>query len=135
MKAWEICKKENVGKKYKDNEGNYWNVFKAVLTNGNYYDLKNNLHEELSTNYYMSKIAELDFEEFIDWSKVPVDTKILVADYDSEGEAIEWKKRHFAKYENGIVYAWNDGKTSFTAKLDGSCMNWDCAKLYEEGEE
>ena len=135
MKAWEICKEENIGKKYKDNEGNYWKVFKTVLTNGNYYDLKNNLDEELSTNYYMSKIAELDFEEVVDWSKVPVDTKILVANCDSEGEVIEWKKRHFAKYENGIVYAWSDGQTSFTAELDGSCINWDYAKLYEEGEE
>ena len=134
MKAWEICKKENVGKSFKDNKGSIWKVVSIISSNETYYDLKTNPERLVSFNY-MSEIAELDFEEVVDWSKVAVDTKILVADYDSEGEAIEWKKRHFAKYENGIVYAWVDGKTSFTAKLDGSCMNWDCAKLYEEGEE
>ena len=131
MKAWDICKKENVGKKYKDNEGNYWKVFKTVLTNGNYYDLKNNLNEELSTNYYMSKIAELDFEEVIDWSKVPVDTKIEVR----VSEHNEWNKRHFAKFENGFIYAWDNGKTSFTSNTKVSYTSWQQAKLYEEGEE
>ena len=134
MKAWEICKKENVGKKFKGSNGKEWKVCKHVF-NSTYYDLEDRFGNHISKQYYMSTIAELDFEEAIDWSKVPVDTKILVANYDSEGEAIEWKKRHFAKYENGIVYAWNNGMTSFTAKLDGSCINWDCAKLYEEGEE
>ena len=133
MKAWEICKEENIGKKYKDNEGQYWKVFKTVLTNGNYYDLKNNLDEELSTNYYMSKIAELDFEEVVDWSKVPVDTKILVSDcINGAGEVIKWRRRHFAKYEDGKVYAWVDGKTSFTTEHNINC---EFAKFYEEGEE
>lgn len=134
MKAWDICKKENLGKSFKDNEGSIWKVVSIISSNETYYDLKTNPERLVSFNY-MSEIAELEFEEVVDWSKVPVDTKILVADCDGEGEVIEWNKRHFAKYENGTVYAWNDGKTSFTAKLDGSCMNWDCAKLYEEGEE
>lgn len=37
----------------------------------------------------------------IDWSKVAVDTPILVKDNSD----CEWLKRHFAKYENGEVYA------------------------------
>lgn len=130
MKAWEICKEENVGKKYKDNEGNYWKVFKVVLTNGNYYDLKNNLHEELSTNYYMSKIAELDFEEVVDWSKVPVDTKILVSNFGTKQY-----KAYFAKYEDGKIYAWDSGRTSFTAGFENNMACWDYVKLYKEGEE
>ena len=76
---------------------------------------------------------KLDFEEIVDWSKVSVDTKILVSDcINGAGEVIEWKKRHFAKYENGKVYTWLDGKTSFTTKNN---MSWIYAKLYEEGEE
>ena len=130
MKAWEICKEENIGKKYKDNEGNYWKVFKTVLTNGNYYDLKNNLNEELSTNYYMSKIAELDFEEVIDWSKVPVDTKILVSNFGTKQY-----KAYFAKYEDGKIYAWDSGRTSFTAGFENNMACWDYVKLYKEGEE
>ena len=132
MKAWEICKKENVGKSFKDNEGSIWKVVSIISSNETYYDLKTNPERLVSFNY-MSEIAELDFEEVVDWSKVPVDTKILVSGFINDaGEVIEWKKRHFAKYENGIVYAWNDGKTSFTAEHN---MNWEFAKLYEEGEE
>ena len=47
-------------------------------------------------------------EPEIDWSKVEVDTPILVR----QGKNGEWLERHFAKYENGDVYAWVDGQTS-----------------------
>ncbi|MFI3297342.1 MAG: hypothetical protein R3Y59_06905 [bacterium] len=46
----------------------------------------------------------------VDWSTVAVDTPILVR----EGEDFTWIKRHFAKYENDRVFAWVDGKTSWT---------------------
>lgn len=45
--------------------------------------------------------AEKEYEEPpVDWSKIPVDAPILVRDCEEE----VWEKRHFAKYENGIVY-------------------------------
>ena len=47
----------------------------------------------------------------VDWSKVSVDTPILVRDSEFDG----WSQRHFAKYDNGTVYAWSDGRTSWTA--------------------
>ena len=134
MKAWEICKKENVGKVYKDSEGREWEDIEPYMRCE--YDLRSKVGYLITDSLIVSEIAELDFEEVIDWSKVPVDTKILVSNcINGAGEVIEWRKRYFAKYENGIVYAWNDGKTSFTAELDGSCMDWEFAKLYEEGEE
>ena len=40
-----------------------------------------------------------------DWSKVEVDTPILVRDVENEN----WYRRYFAKYENGKVYAWING--------------------------
>ena len=48
-------------------------------------------------------------EHEIDWNKVPVDTCILVT--DSCGNTI---KRHFAKYNNKIIYAYPDGTTSWS---------------------
>ena len=66
----------------------------------------------------------------VDWSKVAVDTPILVR--DSEEEA--WRKRHFAKYENGIVYAWGNGTTSWGAFSSVSLVNWKMAKLAESEE-
>ena len=64
----------------------------------------------------------------VDWSKVAVDTPILVR--DSEEEA--WRKRHFAKYENGKVYAWGNGTTSWCEF--SSMVNWKMAKLAESEE-
>lgn len=63
-------------------------------------------------------------EPSVDWSKVAVDTPILVRDSVN----LEWTKRYFAKYENGSVYVWNNGATSWSG--DG-CAPWKLAKLPE----
>ena len=73
-----------------------------------------------------------DYEEpETDWSKVEVDTPILVRDTENE----KWFKRHFAKYENGLVYAWNLEKTSWTALNDRCVTAWKYAKLAEDEED
>lgn len=64
-------------------------------------------------------------EPQIDWSKVPVDTPILVRD----GKDDEWMHRHFAKFEDDYVYAWDDGQTSWSS-LD--TVEWAYAKLPED---
>jgi hypothetical protein len=46
-----------------------------------------------------------------DWSKVEVDTLIWVK--TSLGH---WLRRYFCKYEGGVVWAYNDGCTSFTTE-------------------
>lgn len=66
-----------------------------------------------------------------DWSKVEVDTPILVKAIDDS----KWKKRYFAKYEGGVVYAWDGGKTSWTANDDECVIAWNFAKLAESEEE
>ena len=66
----------------------------------------------------------------VDWSKVAVDTPILVRGYEEES----WKKRHFAKYENGIVYAWSAGSTSWSARMSNDITDWKFAKLAESEE-
>lgn len=72
-----------------------------------------------------------DYEEpEVDWSKVEVDTPILVRTV----EGAEWFKRHFAKYEDGRVFVWNNGKTSWTAH-DELMTDWNYAKLAESEEE
>lgn len=68
-----------------------------------------------------------DYEE-VDWSKVEVDTPILV----KECEHGKWLKRYFAKYENGTVYTWNGGCTSFS---ESAWTGWKYAKLAEGEEE
>ena len=64
-------------------------------------------------------------EPEVDWSKVKVDTSILVKDHEDR----EWLKRYFAKYEDGYVYAWGNGCTSWTAD---NMYAWNYTKLAEE---
>ena len=67
-------------------------------------------------------------EPKVDWSEVKVDTPILVR----QGKNGTWLERHFAKYENGDVYAWVDGQTSWTGADE---IKWKYAKLAkDEGE-
>lgn len=66
----------------------------------------------------------------VDWSKVAVDTKILVRDHEDNA----WVRRHFAKYEGGRVYAWSDGLTSWSVAGSFAVSTWKYAKLAESEE-
>ena len=70
--------------------------------------------------------AEADEEPETDWSKVPVDTLIWVRDRDGA----TWKPRYFARYENGLIYTWANGATSWSG--DGIRTYWNQAKLAKE---
>lgn len=63
----------------------------------------------------------------IDWSKVPVDTPVLVKDYENNS----WKKRYFAYFQYDKVYTWGDGATSWSSERSGSVTPWMYAKLAE----
>lgn len=64
-------------------------------------------------------------EAGVNWSKVKVDTPILVRD-DERGK---WERGYFAKFEDGIVYAWSGGNTSWSA--EGHTFIWNYVKLAE----
>ena len=85
------------------------------------YDLTNMLKRPENLIWERSK----NNKEYIDWNTVPVDTPILVRDYEDE----DWIPAYFAEYNNGVVYVWEDGGTSFTKKQTEA---WCYAKLYEE---
>lgn len=64
----------------------------------------------------------------VDWSKVPVDTPILVRDSKND----EWKRRYFSVFRNGAVYAWKNGRTSWSAHIREDFEIWEYAKLAED---
>ncbi len=66
-------------------------------------------------------------EPEVDWSKVEVDTPILVTD----DVRSKWFKRYFAKFEDRKVYTWQDGATSWTADGEYNVNYWKYAKLAE----
>ena len=63
----------------------------------------------------------------VDWSKVPVDTPILVRDKEN----VTWCNRYFAKFDDNRIYAWRDGSTSWTASGNYDVTRWNYAKLAE----
>lgn len=65
-----------------------------------------------------------------DWSKVEVDTPILVRNCDNN----LWKKRYFAEYIDGEVYAWNSGRTRWSSYNSTEMTAWKYAKLAEQEE-
>ena len=124
MNIREVLRKENVGKEY-EVEGYTYEVVESF--NGNL-NLKNiNTHNYIEYELSLFDIINCEFEEHLDWSKVPVDTKVLVSD---NGKL--WYKRHFAKYENGSVHVFPDGRSSFTTEESDIIYPWKYAKLCEK---
>lgn len=82
-------------------------------------------------NDMVEKWANSEYiEPPVDWSKVAVDTPILVRDYENR----EWTRRHFAKIKNGTVFTWYHGATSWSAEGDSDIESWKYAKLAESEE-
>ena len=74
--------------------------------------------------WLVSKYKDITKIEDVDWSKVPVDTPIFVKDPFSD----DWKPGHSAKYENERVYAFSNGRTSFTSSST-NITSWYFANL------
>ena len=125
MKAEEVMKIENVGKKYKAFGREF--ILKTDGGKNILYLLSVDTEEDIQELYNFYFLLYEEYEEILDWSKVDVDTKILVS---VSGK--NWEKRYFAKYDYNRVYAWDYGATSYSGK---HCSTWKYAKLYKEGEE
>lgn len=76
-------------------------------------------------DYGLDRLKQTEPEELeVDWSKVPVDTPILVRDHEVQ----LWEKAHFADYKDGKVGAWYGGRTSWNESI---ISTWNYAKLAE----
>ena len=127
MNYFEVVNKENIGKSYKMtidriNEG-VWTVENGTAEEFELY----RKGAPITDIYFSSQLIRMEFEEVVDWSWVPVDTKVLVSD-----DGKEWNRRHFAKYEDGKVYCFDSGATSFSTDIISDVVDWKYAKLYQE---
>lgn len=88
--------------------------------------------DEYDDCYCGEKIKKWSEQEYVeppvDWSKVPVDTKVFVRDYDSES----WYPRYFARFKNEGIFTWTNGATSFSAKGFDDVTWWRQGKLAED---
>ena len=64
-------------------------------------------------------------EDETNWNKVEVDTKVLVRDRPND----KWEKRYFAKYVDGKVYVFKEGKTSWNSI---GIEHWQETKLWKD---
>ena len=72
--------------------------------------------------------SESEYKELeVDWSKVPVDTPVLV----SESMRGDWYNRYFSKYKDDTVYTYFSGATSWSSDYEGE-KPWRYAKLANE---
>lgn len=78
---------------------------------------------KLKANEVFSIAEELGI---VDWSKVKVDTPVLVRDFENQ----DWKKRYFAFFDDELIYTWDGGATSWSAK-NKDAIPWKYAKLAE----
>lgn len=110
---------------------------KAEIENGTVFFYKNcgrisqwSDRVDIRSTCFTEENQRIDIAEYlgiVDWSKVAVDTPILVKDHDGEA----WEKRYFAFFEDGNVYTWMSGTTSWTADIAGGATDWKYAKLAE----
>ena len=85
---------------------------------------------DIRSTCFTEENQQIDISEYlgiVDWSKVKVDTPILVKQYEQD----EWEKRHFAYFKDGKVCAWLCGATSWSADYEGDTTDWNFAKLAE----
>ena len=83
----------------------------------------------VASTCFEEKDQLIDIAEYlgiVDWSKVKVDTPILVS-LDDE----TWLCRYFAAFKNGIVYTWSGGATSWSVRKREYQDAWSLAKLAE----
>ena len=66
----------------------------------------------------------MDLVPYSDWEDVPVDTKVFVKDFEDN----EWIPRYFSHFENGYVFTFVNGATSFTCNREET-TSWRFAKL------
>ena len=85
---------------------------------------------DIRSTCFTEENQQIDIAEYlgiVDWSKVAVDTPILVKHRVEE----TWEKRHFACFKNGYVYTWREGTTSWSVPDEQLITMWNYAKLAE----
>lgn len=119
-------------KKYKDSKDEYFCnefIIPHILKKDSCADISCE-HCHILQMIWLLEECEETKEPETDWSKVEVDTPILVRNDDYA--TTSWLRRYFAEYDDGVVYAWNCGCTSWSETV---MTAWKYAKLAESEDE
>lgn len=118
MKVWELDLTS--GKQYRDDSDILW-----TAKNGGLVRIAEGCELEISEDYSLEDLFKLKFTEAADWSKVAIDTPVMVSEYGLHN----WCRRYFAYYDDteDIVYAFNDGCTEWSSQ--GITTGWQYFQL------
>ena len=110
---------------------------RPALVHGNIYVCTNTFCERCRFGGFSNcatqfiKWAKEEYKEpEVDWTKVPVDTKILVKVYKDTF----WRKAHFASYEDGKTFAFPGGRSSWTTTSSVRPIAWNYAEIADPEE-
>lgn len=130
--GWRYCACRYNGELYLTNtmpmvdmESGYINIYSC--NKFEYANCLKSVFPKIKGNEVLNIAKELGF---IDWSKVKVDTPILVSQ-----NKVDWKPRYFARYTNGIVETWLCGCTSWSIDSANDTCIWKYAKLVGDTDE
>nr|DAT09437.1 MAG TPA: hypothetical protein [Caudoviricetes sp.] len=130
--GWRYCACRYNGELYLTNtmpmvdmESGYINIYSC--NKFEYANCLKSVFPKIKGNEVLNIAKELGF---IDWSKVKVDTPILVSQ-----NKVDWKPRYFARYTNGIVETWLCGCTSWSIDSANDTCSWKYAKLVGDTDE
>lgn len=130
--VWRYCACRYNGELYLTNtmpmvdmESGYINIYSC--NKFEYANCLKSVFPKIKGNEVLNIAKELGF---IDWSKVKVDTPILVSQ-----NKVDWKPRYFARYTNGIVETWLCGCTSWSIDSANDTCIWKYAKLVGDDDE
>lgn len=125
--GWRYCTCRYNGELYLTNtmpmvdmESGYINIYSC--NKFEYANCLKSIFPKIKGNEVLNIAEELGI---VDWSKIEVDTPIFVRDSNEE----VWKCRYFAMYEDGEVYAWQFGRTSWSNLIQNSPIAWKYVKL------
>lgn len=123
--GWRYLFEDYCGDVYVTKESPRANKFGANEIVGSFLSITNiiKLLPKTNLNQYLSIAEELGI---VDWSKVEVDTPVLVSLDDKL-----WLCRYFADFKDGIVYTWSSGATSWSVPRREHKDAWSFAKLAE----
>ena len=121
MKITEIVWEDGII--YVDSEGVIWEVDCNVGTLIGMVEGRTVTIEQI---YHVADLLMMEFEDVVDWSQVEVDTRVVVWNKDCTQFR---RKRYFAKYEDGLIYVFGDGRTSWNALDENDLTVWGCGEL------
>lgn len=124
--GWRYLAEDYCGRVWLATEKPEFNEFGSLKFVGKYSTVTciRDILPKTNLNQYLSIAKELGI---IDWSKVPVDTPVIV--WDKRPEISQ--RRYFAKFKHGQIFTWNEGATSWSAFSKDACTSWLNGKLVE----